>query len=299
MRGVFVTGTDTGAGKSVVAAAICAALVARGERVAAFKPAVTGTDEAPGEWPARPRVARWRHRAGSRARWRPTPSGPRCLPTGRRSWRVPRSTRRDWWSAPRRPVRASTQLCARGSAACWCRLPRGYSVRDLAVDLGLPIVVAARPGLGHHQPHPAHGGGGACCGTARGRDRDDALASHAGADRGVQPGDRAASWPVSACPAWRPPRPTRWPRRAPRCPWTSGCHNPADDRAHRAGGAAHSRGSEPDEDVPELLRKLQERKERHEQRGIVARIGVVIIGVVVVLAGIVLSGRACPGRGSS
>ena len=50
LRGVFVTGTDTGVGKSVLASAICAALVERGERVAAFKPAVTGLDEDPGEW---------------------------------------------------------------------------------------------------------------------------------------------------------------------------------------------------------------------------------------------------------
>src|SRR5919202_7065193 len=51
MRGVFVTGTDTGVGKTVVAGAICAALTARGERVAAFKPVVTGTDEPAGDWP--------------------------------------------------------------------------------------------------------------------------------------------------------------------------------------------------------------------------------------------------------
>ena len=52
MRGVFVTGTDTGVGKTVVAAAVCAALRARGERVAAWKPVVTGVEEAerPG-WP--------------------------------------------------------------------------------------------------------------------------------------------------------------------------------------------------------------------------------------------------------
>ena len=30
---------------------MCAALVARGESVAAFKPAVTGLDEDPGQWP--------------------------------------------------------------------------------------------------------------------------------------------------------------------------------------------------------------------------------------------------------
>jgi dethiobiotin synthetase len=38
VRGVFVTGTDTGAGKSVVAAAICAACA---NPVAALKPVVT------------------------------------------------------------------------------------------------------------------------------------------------------------------------------------------------------------------------------------------------------------------
>src|SRR3954466_3055070 len=51
MRGVFVTGTDTGVGKSVVAAAICAAAVDRGLSVAAFKPVVTGLNESSGEWP--------------------------------------------------------------------------------------------------------------------------------------------------------------------------------------------------------------------------------------------------------
>ena len=50
-RGVFFTGTGTGVGKSVLAATICAGLAARGERIAALKPAVTGLDEEPGEWP--------------------------------------------------------------------------------------------------------------------------------------------------------------------------------------------------------------------------------------------------------
>jgi len=46
MRGLFVTGTDTGVGKTVVAAAIAAALCAGGDRVAVVKPVVTGLDEA-------------------------------------------------------------------------------------------------------------------------------------------------------------------------------------------------------------------------------------------------------------
>lgn len=49
--GVFVTGTGTGVGKSVVAAAIIAALTAAGHRVCAFKPAVSGLDEPDPTWP--------------------------------------------------------------------------------------------------------------------------------------------------------------------------------------------------------------------------------------------------------
>lgn len=52
MRGVFVTGTGTGVGKSIVAAALCAALVERGHRVVASKPLLSGLDETPSEpWP--------------------------------------------------------------------------------------------------------------------------------------------------------------------------------------------------------------------------------------------------------
>lgn len=52
MRGVFVTGTGTGVGKSIVAAALAAALVERGVHVVASKPLLSGMDDAPPEpWP--------------------------------------------------------------------------------------------------------------------------------------------------------------------------------------------------------------------------------------------------------
>ena len=44
-RGVFVTGTGTEVGKSVVAAVIAAGAAAEGLDVAVFKPAVSGLDE--------------------------------------------------------------------------------------------------------------------------------------------------------------------------------------------------------------------------------------------------------------
>ncbi|MFN8162470.1 MAG: ATP-dependent dethiobiotin synthetase BioD [Solirubrobacterales bacterium] len=43
--GIFVTGTGTEVGKTVVAAVIARTLAAAGQRVAVFKPAVTGLDE--------------------------------------------------------------------------------------------------------------------------------------------------------------------------------------------------------------------------------------------------------------
>jgi uncharacterized protein (TIGR02611 family) len=51
------------------------------------------------------------------------------------------------------------------------------------------------------------------------------------------------------------------------------------------------------DDRPELLIKLQERKARHKQRNILHRVAVVIAGVLVVLAGVVMSGPGVPGPG--
>src|SRR3954465_9064038 len=51
LRGIFVTGPGPGGGKSVLSAGICAALADRGEKVAAFKPVITGLDERGGDWP--------------------------------------------------------------------------------------------------------------------------------------------------------------------------------------------------------------------------------------------------------
>ena len=47
MRGLFVTGTDTGVGKTVLSAALLAAMAAAGERVRAHKPVVTGARRRP------------------------------------------------------------------------------------------------------------------------------------------------------------------------------------------------------------------------------------------------------------
>ena len=57
MRGLFITATDTGVGKTVLSAALLAAMAAEGRAVRAYKPVVTGLEDpaeiaARGAWPA-------------------------------------------------------------------------------------------------------------------------------------------------------------------------------------------------------------------------------------------------------
>jgi uncharacterized protein (TIGR02611 family) len=55
--------------------------------------------------------------------------------------------------------------------------------------------------------------------------------------------------------------------------------------------------SEEDDDTPELLVKLRERKERHKRRHILHRIAIVIVGILIVIAGLALSAPGVPGPG--
>lgn len=147
MRGLFVTGTDTGVGKSVLAAAICAALVARGERVAAFKPVVTGLSDPAGDWPrdhellaaaagsaqSPDEVAPYRYAPPLSPHFAAALAGETIEPA--RLLEVARGS----------PDRL---LVAEGVGGLMVPITPGYLVRDLAVDLALPVVVAARTGLG-------------------------------------------------------------------------------------------------------------------------------------------------------
>jgi dethiobiotin synthetase len=145
LRGLFVTGTDTGVGKSVVAAALCSALAARGERVAAFKPAVTGLDDEPGELGHDHELLASVASAGqSPADVAPYRFGPPLSPHLAAELAGERIE-------PARLLeiaRAHELLVAEGVGGLLVPITTGYLVRDLAIDLELPVVVAARTGLG-------------------------------------------------------------------------------------------------------------------------------------------------------
>ena len=148
MRGVFVTGTDTEVGKSVVAASICAALAARGERVAAFKPVVTGMDEEPGEFGRdHELLASAANSEQAPAEVAPHRFGPPVSPHLAAELAHVTIEPTELVAAARAAGRDALLVCE-GVGGLMVPITTGYLVRDLAVDLGLPVVVAARPGLG-------------------------------------------------------------------------------------------------------------------------------------------------------
>ncbi|HEY7454226.1 MAG TPA: dethiobiotin synthase [Thermoleophilaceae bacterium] len=145
MRGVFVTGTGTEVGKSVVAAAICAALAARGERVAAFKPVVTGLDEEPGEFGRDHELLASVASAGqSPEDVAPYRFGPPVSPHLAAELTGMTIEPAELVEA----ARAYDLVVCEGVGGLLVPITPGYLVRDLAVDLGLPVLIAARPGLG-------------------------------------------------------------------------------------------------------------------------------------------------------
>jgi dethiobiotin synthetase len=149
MRGIFVTGTGTEVGKSVVAAAVCAALAERGERAAAFKPAVTGLDELPGDWPPDHELLAAAAGAGqSPADVAPHRFGTPVSPHYAAELAGETIEPGQLVEAARSAGERSDALVCEGVGGLLVPITLGYLVRDLAVDLGLPVVVAAATGLG-------------------------------------------------------------------------------------------------------------------------------------------------------
>ena len=150
LRGVFVTGTDTGVGKTVVAGAIAAALREQGRRVAAFKPVVTGLEE-----PAVPAWPRDHELLAAAAGTRvsavtPHRFGPAVSPhlaAELAGVTLDLDAMVVAASAAAAEARAEV-LVVEGVGGLLVPLTAEHSVRDLAAVLGFPLVVAARPGLG-------------------------------------------------------------------------------------------------------------------------------------------------------
>ncbi len=147
-RGVFVTGTGTEVGKTVVAASIVAALAAGGERVAAFKPAVSGLAEAGEEWPPDHELLAaatgWQS-AGAVSSHLFEPAASPHLAAEMTGETIDPF---DLAEHARRLAADADLLVCEGVGGLMVPLTTNFSVLDLAEVLRLPAIVVAPPGLG-------------------------------------------------------------------------------------------------------------------------------------------------------
>lgn len=137
MSGYFVTGTDTGVGKTFVTAALAAALRARGRDVAVFKPVQSGAavDDPSGD---------------------AVLLGADCVYAFSASLAPLVAARAEGRTIELEPILARARELARehelllveGAGGLLVPLAEGLDLADLALALGLPLVVVARAALG-------------------------------------------------------------------------------------------------------------------------------------------------------
>lgn len=146
MEGVFVTGTGTEVGKTVVAAVIAHGAAAEGRRVAVFKPAVSGLDEGgePDHALLR-RAARSSQGDDEIALYRFDPPVSPHL-GAELAGKIIKPER--LLTAVRAAAEPADLIVVEGVGGLLVPLTLGYLVRDFARELGLPLVIAAPPDLG-------------------------------------------------------------------------------------------------------------------------------------------------------
>lgn len=149
MRGIFVTGTGTEVGKSVAAAVVARTLARAGHSVAVFKPAVTGLAEPDaGPEPDHELLRRAASSAQSDDEIAPYRYGPPASPHLAAELAGEEIESERLLGAAHKAATGADVLVCEGVGGLLVPLSRDYLVRDFARDLGLPLLVAAPPGLG-------------------------------------------------------------------------------------------------------------------------------------------------------
>lgn len=149
VRGCFVTGTDTGVGKTVVAASIVARLRGCGVAVRALKPLITGLDDHPDAvWPRDhellARVAGTTPQETILAGYGPAVSPHLAAQlAGASPPSIPELAH-----GVRAAAAPAEMLVVEGVGGLLVPLGPDGDVRDLATALALALVIVARPGLG-------------------------------------------------------------------------------------------------------------------------------------------------------
>jgi dethiobiotin synthetase len=166
VRGLFVTGTGTGVGKTIVSTALLAAMRAAGEPVRAHKPVVTGLAEpsgfgqSPEGWPpdhellalaagmAPEEVAPLRFDPPFSPHLAAAMAGERINPVDVVERARAAGTAGGSGGDAEPSEAQAPALIVEGVGGLLVPLTDDFTVRDLAVELALPLIVAASPGLG-------------------------------------------------------------------------------------------------------------------------------------------------------
>jgi dethiobiotin synthetase len=147
-RGVFVTGTDTGVGKTLVAAALALFLRRRGIDVGVMKPVETGVED-PSTLGADGELLKWAAASSSETdlispyRLRP-PLAP-SLAAAHEKIRIDPGRLR---GAARALAERHAFLIVEGAGGLMVPLAGGVLMADLAKELEYPLLVVSRPDLG-------------------------------------------------------------------------------------------------------------------------------------------------------
>lgn len=150
LKGLFITGTDTGVGKTQVACAIIRILRDRGVLVGAYKPAVTGSLSGPGG-PVWDDVMRLHDAVG-----REIPPERICPQCFHAPLAPPVAARQEGKLVDARLLRSGIEwwhdwadvVIVEGAGGLLSPLTETETVADLARDLSFPLVIVARASLG-------------------------------------------------------------------------------------------------------------------------------------------------------
>jgi dethiobiotin synthetase len=147
MRGLFITATDTGVGKTILSAALLSAMAAEGETVRAHKPVLTGLQEPPENWAMDHDLLA--DAAGMSAQEvAPLLFGPAVSPHLAAALDGVSIDPREMLAAARGAGAGEVTLIVEGVGGLLVPLSGSYTIRELASELALAVVIAARPGLG-------------------------------------------------------------------------------------------------------------------------------------------------------
>jgi dethiobiotin synthetase len=149
-KGVFITGTDTGVGKTYVAAGLARALVRAGVNAGVMKPVETGCRRQSGRLIPRDAMLLMK---SSYARDTLAFVNPYCFQKPLAPFVAAEFEGRQ--IIPGKIMKAYDELIRRhdfmiieGAGGIMVPLLPDYTYRELARDMGLPVLIVARPGLG-------------------------------------------------------------------------------------------------------------------------------------------------------